>query len=58
MPFSLVLMSQTELIHSSTQYDIVNGNEDQLDNVPDEANHDEAHRASLQNFHVLYSQKR
>jgi len=41
---------------SSTQDDIVNWNEDQLDNVPDEANHDEAHSASLQNFHVLYSQ--
>ena len=41
-------------LKSSAKDDIVDGNEHELDDVADEADHDEAHCASLQNFHVFY----
>ena len=40
---------------SYTEYDVVDGDEDQLDDVADEPDHDEAHGACLQDLHVLYN---
>ena len=41
-------------LESSTQDDIVDRDEHKLDDVADEADHNEAHSASLQDFHVFY----
>ena len=54
MSFLFVTLSNWE--RSSTQDDIVDGNEHELDDVADEADHDETHGACLQDFHVFYSQ--
>jgi len=48
------LLSLFCLIESSTQYDIVDRDEHKLDDVADKADHNEAHSASLQDFHVFY----
>ncbi len=43
-------------LESSTQDDIVDRDEHELDDVANKADHDKAHCASLQDFHVFYSQ--
>lgn len=40
---------------SYSQDDVVDGDEHQLDDVADEPNHHEAHGASLQDLHILYT---
>ena len=42
---------------SSTEYNVVDGNEHELNDVADESNNDETHSACLQDLHVLYTMK-
>ncbi len=42
-------------MRSSSEDDVVDGYEDELDDVPNEADHHEPHGASLQDLHVLYT---
>ena len=46
-------ISGQSLFASRSEDDVVDGDEDELNDVADEANHDETHGASLQDFHVF-----
>ena len=44
---------QFALRTDSGEDDVVNGNEDELDEIPNDAHHDETHHECLKNLHVF-----
>jgi len=49
-----VRISYLYCLLSSAKDDVIDGNEHELDDVADEADHNEAHGAGLEDLHVLY----